>query len=359
MVPILDTTMVTLVRLLSGRKASTGGKDHTSHRLVLMGFSEKKAVLFLYGVGLVSGTAALFVSKSDTFTSPSVIIPLILSILLMGIYLSQLRVYPEKEFSVLRGRTFTPILVELTYKKQIVLVILDFCLIAFSYYLSYRLRFDSPHFPYYFKVFLKSLPAVIACKLTAFFLMGVYQSLWGYLSSNDVAVYLKASTLASFLSITAVTFAYRFEDFSKGIFIVDWFITTGAILGTRGFFRLTGDAMKRKALSGEQILIYGAGRGGEILLREILHNKRVKIKPVGFIDDDPLKTGKKLQGYSVLGTFDNLQALIQQKTVTSLLISFRENDPDRLQAIRAFCVQHNLGLKQFSIHIENVDPEGP
>jgi UDP-GlcNAc:undecaprenyl-phosphate GlcNAc-1-phosphate transferase len=359
MVPILDTTMVTLVRLLSGRKASTGGKDHTSHRLVLMGFSEKKAVLFLYGVGLVSGTAALFVSKSDTFTSPSVIIPLILSILLMGIYLSQLRVYPEKEFSVLRGRTFTPILVELTYKKQIVLVILDFCLIAFSYYLSYRLRFDSPHFPYYFKVFLKSLPAVIACKLTAFFLMGVYRSLWGYLSSNDVAVYLKASTLASFLSITAVTFAYRFEDFSKGIFIVDWFITTGALLGTRGFFRLTGDAMKRKALSGEQILIYGAGRGGEILLREILHNKRVKIKPVGFIDDDPLKTGKKLQGYSVLGTFDNLQALIQQKTVTSLLISFRENDPNRLQAVRAFCMQHNLGLKQFSIHIENVDPEEP
>ena len=359
MVPILDTTMVTLVRLLSGRKASTGGKDHTSHRLVLMGFSEKKAVLFLYGVGLVSGIAALFVSKSDTFTSPSVIIPLILSILLMGIYLSQLRVYPEKEFSVLRGRTFTPILVELTYKKQIVLVILDFCLIAFSYYLSYRLRFDSPHFPHYFKVFLKSLPAVIACKLTAFFLMGVYRGLWGYLSSNDVAVYLKASTLASFLSIAAVTFAYRFEDFSKGIFIMDWFITTGAILGTRGFFRLTGDAMKRKALSGEKILIYGAGRGGEILLREILHNKRVKIKPVGFIDDDPLKTGKKLQGYSVLGTFDNLQSLIQQKTVTSLLISFRENDPDRLQAVRAFCIQHNLGLKQFSIHIENVDPEEP
>jgi UDP-GlcNAc:undecaprenyl-phosphate GlcNAc-1-phosphate transferase len=359
MVPILDTTMVTLVRLLSGRKASTGGKDHTSHRLVLMGFSEKKAVLFLYGVGLVSGIAALFVSRSDTFTSPSVIIPLMLSILLMGIYLSQLRVYPEKEFSVLRGRTFTPILVELTYKKQIVLVILDFCLIAFSYYLSYRLRFDSPHFPHYFKVFLKSLPAVIACKLTAFFLMGVYRSLWGYLSSNDVAVYLKASTLASFLSIAAVTFAYRFEDFSKGIFIMDWFITTGAILGTRGFFRLTGDAMKRKALSGEKILIYGAGRGGEILLREILHNKRVKIKPVGFIDDDPLKTGKKLQGYSVLGTFDNLQALIQQKTVTSLLISFRENDPDRLQAVRAFCMQNNLGLKQFSIHIENVDPEEP
>ncbi len=357
MVPILDTTMVTLVRLLSGRKASTGGKDHTSHRLVLMGFSEKKSVLFLYGVGVVSGIAAVFVSRSDTFTSPTVIIPVIISILLMGIYLSQLRVYPEKEFSVLRDRTFTPILIELTYKKQIVLVILDFFLIAFSYYLSYRLRFDTFQFPYYFKVFLKSLPAVIACKLIAFFLMGVYRGIWGYVSSNEIAAYLKASTLASFLSITAVTFVYRFEDFSKGIFLMDWLITTGTLLGTRGFFRLTGDAIKRNALSGEHVLIYGAGRGGEILLREILHNKRLKIKPVGFIDDDPLKTGKKLQGYAVLGTFNDLDVLISQHPVSSLLISFTGSDSERMQAIRHFCIQNDLNLKQFSIHIETLDLE--
>ena len=48
MVPLLDTTLVTIIRVLSGRKASTGGRDHTSHRLVLMGFSEKSAVLFHY-----------------------------------------------------------------------------------------------------------------------------------------------------------------------------------------------------------------------------------------------------------------------------------------------------------------------
>lgn len=357
MVPILDTTMVTLVRLLSGRKASTGGKDHTSHRLVLMGFSEKKSVLFLYGVGVVSGIAAVFVSRSDTFTSPTVIIPVIVSIFLMGIYLSQLRVYPEKEFSVLRDRTFTPILIEITYKKQIVLVILDFFLIAFSYYLSYRLRFDTFQFPYYFKIFLKSLPAVIACKLTAFFLMGVYRGIWGYVSANEIAAYLKASTLASFLSITAVTFVYRFEDFSKGIFLMDWLITTGVLLGTRGFFRLTGDAIKRNTLSGEHVLIYGAGRGGEILLREILHNKRLKIKPVGFIDDDPLKTGKKLQGYAVLGTFSDLDTLITRHPVSSLLISFRENDPEHIESVRNYCVQNNLNLKQFSIHIETLDLE--
>ena len=151
MVPIFDTSLVTLIRILSGRKASVGGKDHTSHRLVLMGFSEKRAVLFLYGIGIIAGVSAIFVSTQDTLTSPVVIIPIGVSFLLMGIYLAQLRVYPEKEFSLLRERPYTPILIELTYKRQLMLVMLDFFLIGFVYYLSYRLRFDTEYFPYYFK----------------------------------------------------------------------------------------------------------------------------------------------------------------------------------------------------------------
>ena len=53
----------------------------------------------------------------------------------MGIYLAQLRVYPENEFSLLRDKPYTPILVELTYKRQILLVVLDLFLIAFAYYI--------------------------------------------------------------------------------------------------------------------------------------------------------------------------------------------------------------------------------
>jgi UDP-GlcNAc:undecaprenyl-phosphate GlcNAc-1-phosphate transferase len=355
MIPIMDTTLVTLIRILSGRKASTGGRDHASHRLVLMGFSERSAVLFLYGVSAVSGVGAVFVYRNDSLTAPSAIIPVLIAVLLMGIYLSQLRVYQEKEFSMLRNRTFTPILIDLTYKRQLLLVILDFGMIAFSYYLSYRLRFDSTDFLFYFKIFLKSLPAVIACKLVAFFAVGVYRGIWGYMSSNDVAVYLKASTFATFLSVTLVTFVYRFEDFSKGIFIIDWLLTTAALLGTRGFFRLTGDAMRRKTLAGEIVVIYGAGRGGEILLREILHNHGLNIKPAGFIDDDPLKIGKKLQGFSVLGSFENLPEILKTNGVTTLLISFRNQSQEKMAGIQDFCRDYGIALKQFSIQIEDID----
>lgn len=357
MVPILDTTLVTLVRVLSGRKASTGGRDHTSHRLVLMGLTERGAVVFLYGIGAVSGVAGVFVDRTDTFTSPSVLIPLLVALLLMYLYLSQLRVYPEAEFSLLKDKTFTPVLVELTYKRQIVLVVLDLGMMAFSYYLSWRLRFDSTAFQFYFKVFLQSLPAVIVCKLCAYFVVGVYRNIWGHMSSDEVATYLKAGVLGTLFSVAAVTFIYRFADFSKGIFVIDWLLCTGSLLATRGFFRLSGDMMKRKTLTGDRVLIYGAGRAGELLLREILNNPDLKLNPVGFIDDDPIKTGKKLQGYPVLGSFKDAPLLAVRHDVSTLLISFRPEDPERTDAIRGFCRKNGLLLKQFSICVLPVDLE--
>lgn len=354
MVPLLDTTMVTMVRLLSGRRASTGGRDHTSHRLVLMGFSERGAVLALYGIGIISGLAAVFVSRSDSMTSPGVIIPVLLSAILMGVYLSQLRVYPEKEFSVLRDRTFTPVLIELTYKRQLVMIILDFGLIAFAYYMSYRLRFDAIVFGFYFDTFLKSLPAIIICKLIAFYFTGVYRNILGQMSSDDVIACLKASTLATIICVAVVTYFYRFRDFSKGIFIIDWLLTNLVLLGTRGFFRFSSDMMKRKTLAGAMTVIYGAGRGGEILLREILNNKALALKPLGFIDDDPLKAGKKLQGYPIMGTFADLGDILAKHSVTTLLVSFDDTHGADLDRIKRFCRKKGLALKQFRVQVDDI-----
>ncbi len=356
LVPIFDTTLVTLIRTLSGRKASVGGRDHTSHRLVLIGLSEKRAVLFLYAVAAAAGLSANFVHAEDSLTSPAVMVPVAAAFLLMGLYLAQLRVYPEKEFSVLRGKTFTPILMELTYKRQILLVLFDFALIAFAYYLSYRLRFSRPEFSRFFPVFLKSYPAVIACTLFAYFLMGVYRGIWSFLSFNDIYVYVKATTLGVLLSVAVLTYAYRFQNFSKGIFVIDWFLTTGFLLGTRASFRLFLDAMKKSSLVGEPVLIYGAGRGGEILLREILNNRRLHVRPAGFLDDDPLKTGKRLQGFPILGAWSDAEQLATQHKIAGIVISFRDESPERLQEIRGFCRANRLFLKRFTVGVEDLEP---
>jgi UDP-GlcNAc:undecaprenyl-phosphate GlcNAc-1-phosphate transferase len=357
MVAIFDTSLVTAIRILSGRKASTGGRDHTSHRLVIMGFTEKGAVLFLYGIAAVAGVSAWLVSTADKLTSPAVILPVAVAFLLMGIYLSQLRVYEEKEFSVLRGHRYTPILLELTYKRQLLLVLLDLGLIAFAYYLAYRLRFETIEFARYFNVFLSSLPAIIICKFIAFFAMGVYRGIWRHMSTDDVVVYMKASLLGSVLSVVVITFLYRFQYFSKGIFIIDCLLTTAFLLGTRGSFRMFLDTMKRKTTAGENVLIYGAGQGGELLLRELLNNQKIRLRPLGFIDDDPLKTGKKILGYPIMGSFRDAEQLIAKHQVTGLLISFKNEDVAKFVHLRKLCRDKDLFLKQLAIKIDDVELE--
>jgi UDP-GlcNAc:undecaprenyl-phosphate/decaprenyl-phosphate GlcNAc-1-phosphate transferase len=359
MVPLFDTILVTIIRLLSGRKASTGGRDHTSHRLVLMGFSEKSAVLFLYGIGVVSGIGGVFVSHSDTLTSPAVIIPIFSAIVLMGIYLSQLRVYPEKEFSVLRGKKFTPVLIELTYKKQILLVILDLGIVAFSYYLAYRLRFDGPEFRIFFKSFLKSLPVIIAVKLLVFYFTGIYRGFWQYISTPDIFLFIRSSFFATILSITSVTILYRFNRFSKGVFIIDLILTTFFLLGTRGSFRLFKETIKRKTLKGKRVVIYGAGRGGELLIREILNNKKISMEPVGLLDDNPIKIGKRIQGFPILGRLDQLSQLIDKYEIEGVLISFNGNTDNQkaYQEAMRVCREKKLFLKAFSIDLKDVDLE--
>ena len=358
MVPIFDTTMVTTIRLLSGRKPSTGGQDHTSHRLVLMGFSERGAVFSLYVIAILSGLAAVFVQQYDSLAAPTVIIPLVLSVILMGIYLAQIRVYPEKEFSLLRKGRFTPIILEITFRRQIFHVILDLVLVAFAYYLSYRVRFGFTHqFSVFFKIFLESLPAIIICKFVAFFSAGVYKGMWRYMGMSDVFVYLKASLLGTLLSLAVVTYLYRFASFSKGVFLIDWFLTTAFLLGSRASFRSFTEFLKYKALQGENVLIYGAGRGGQVLLKEILDNGRLAVKPLGFIDDDITKVGKRLYGYPVMGTGANLENILEKVPVNGLIISCRDMTEERQARLMGLCRSRGVFLKRFVINLQDIDLE--
>src|SRR3954447_7131132 len=97
LVPIFDTTFVTLMRKMAGRSASQGGRDHTSHRLVALGLSEKRAVWMLYTFALASGTLAMLVRHRKLDVSLGAIAAITIVLTLIGVYLARVRVYDVKE----------------------------------------------------------------------------------------------------------------------------------------------------------------------------------------------------------------------------------------------------------------------
>lgn len=95
-IPILDTTFVSLMRKLSGRPISTGGQDHSSHRVVGIGFSERTAVLILYGFAAVSGLLAMIIIRLSLGVSLVLVVIYLLFIIFFWINLARVKVYPEE-----------------------------------------------------------------------------------------------------------------------------------------------------------------------------------------------------------------------------------------------------------------------
>ena len=94
-VPIFDTTFVTLMRKMAGRAASQGGRDHTSHRLVALGLSEKRAVWMLYTFALAAGSLAMLVRGAALDVSLGAIASFTIVLTVLAAYLARVRVYDE------------------------------------------------------------------------------------------------------------------------------------------------------------------------------------------------------------------------------------------------------------------------
>ena len=302
-IPIFDTTFVTILRKFSGRAASRGGRDHTSHRLVALGMSERHAVWMLYGFAALSGLLALLVQQVKLDVSLAAIAGFTVLLTLVGVYLAGVKVYDETEEALaLRDNSPYAFLVDLSYKRRIFEVLLDVILILLSYWCAYAVKFGALSGSAAWTLFLRTLPVLVFVKMAAFLVMGVYRGIWRYTSLDDLIVFAKAVVLSSVMSVLAVLFAFRFEGFSRTIFIIDGLLMFMFLAGSRMAFRLFRQILPAPgAGDGRRVLIYGAGDGGELLLRELQNNRALKYAPVGFVDDDPAKSGKVIHGLKVYG----------------------------------------------------------
>jgi UDP-GlcNAc:undecaprenyl-phosphate/decaprenyl-phosphate GlcNAc-1-phosphate transferase len=351
LVPILDTALVTVTRLLRGQSVSQGGKDHTSHRLVILGLSEPQTVLLLYLMASVAGGAAVLI-EWFSYSFSLAILPLVLiAFTLFTAYLAQVEIVSEEQCSGKQAqKRLTVLLTSLTYKRRLLEVLLDLLVISSAYYLAFALRYEFRLNDYLLTLFLNSLPIVVAASYVAFFFRGIYRGLWRYTGLEDLVRIAQAVAGAALLSMTALIFAYRFEGYSRMVFIVYGLLLFFGVSGTRLSFRLFGLYLGRRRQEKIPVLVYGAGDGGAIVVRECRNNSTVAYRPIGFVDDDPRKQGRTVQGLPIFGGVDKLQEIIQRERVEGCIIS----SPGILanghaERIRNICQEQGLWLKQLRL----------
>jgi UDP-GlcNAc:undecaprenyl-phosphate GlcNAc-1-phosphate transferase len=359
LLPIFDSIFVTLSRKLSARAASIGGRDHTSHRLVALGFSERNAVLLCYGLAAAGTLAAVALQLTRAPETPLMLGVLVLALLFLGIQLARVRVYGGGEdLVVLRNRAYTPLLLDITYKRRVFEVLLDLGLVSFSYYAAYVVRFDHEFWDNY-ALLVASLPIVIAVQLVSFFIVGVYRPVWRYFSTSDVATYLRGILLGTVGSVLALLYLYRFYGYSRGVFIIYALMLGVLMIGSRASFRLLADVASRHGAGEDRTIICGAGDRGALVVRELRNNPRHLFRPVAFLDDAPAKLHRRVMGLPVVGRLDDAEAAFRRYKPSVLIVSTSKIPRDRMARLQRACAASGVRMLQLDFAIREVPLDSP
>jgi UDP-GlcNAc:undecaprenyl-phosphate/decaprenyl-phosphate GlcNAc-1-phosphate transferase len=356
LIPIFDTTLVTALRLLSGRSPATGGRDHSSHRLVAIGLSERTAVLVLCSLAALGGLIGNTLRHAGGWSVMAAAL-FVLAMGLFAVYLARIKVY-EDTAAAPAARALTPLVGEFLYKRRVAEVILDFCLITIAYYAAYHLRFEADEYLAHVEAFYQSLPVVLAAQLIAFFIVGVYRGMWRHFSLIDGVTITSGVLLGSVISFVIVINLYGADGHSPAVFVMDALLLGALVTATRASFRLMGEFVQRQRSGSRRAIIYGTAANAPLAIRELYDRQGIPLKVIGFVDDDPRIARTSVHGYPVLGSYSSLHEYVVSRSVEVVILNHALEE-ERLRALEGLCYAHSVSLLRLHILVEElVTPDG-
>jgi UDP-GlcNAc:undecaprenyl-phosphate GlcNAc-1-phosphate transferase len=331
-VPILDTTLVTVVRLLDGRPVYQGGRDHASHRLVYQGLSETHAVVLLAVVSATLGATSLFYAVLDQ--AWVTLIGVLLTFALLVQFASMLSEV-ERAPAVAQRRSWLHTFV--ANPRRLLESLVDFALISASFATAYYLRLHGQGSSYDRHIFLVSLAVLLAVRYLAFIPFGLYRGVWRYAGARDAASIIGAVVVSEVVAYLILDATQTWGPFPRSIFVIDALICTVVVgisrFWERGFVRIVSWATGREAR--RRSLIVGAGRGGRSLLRELRETQGEQV--VGFVDDDARLARRRLQGVPVLGGTTEIEEILSRTSPDAVLVTIPDAPRERLGLVIDAC----------------------
>jgi len=237
-----------------------------------------------------------------------------------------------------------PALALLLRFRRIPIVVLQLAVIAAANYAAFLLRFDARVPDWAFRAYLDGLPVLLLLRLAAFVPFRLYEGLWRYTGLYDLGM-LAAGIVSSSLAFVLWTLTpWGPTGYPRSIFVIDAVIALLLLGSIRLTRRLAAEWIVGRG-RGELVFVYGAGDAGDMIVREMKHNRAFGMRPIGFIDDDRHKVGRRIQGVRVLGTREELAALIPVWRPTMVLIAIPEAPPELTRTVARILEPFDIPIK--------------
>ena len=225
----------------------------------------------------------------------------------------------------------------------------DACLVALAYYLAFVLRFDSGIPDRYQELLWVTVGFVVLLKVSLFAAFGLYSKLWRFVDQADFESIIKAVVVSSFVLI-ALLFLLPFgvSDPPRGVMALDFLITLALVGGARFLVRAVVERPLRQPLvqrADTEVLIIGAGNGGQQVALELRRNPELSSAVLGFVDDDPRKKGMLVAGHRVFGTTGELARILDDTKPDEVVIAIPSAPGElRLKVVTA-CRERDIPVR--------------
>jgi UDP-GlcNAc:undecaprenyl-phosphate GlcNAc-1-phosphate transferase len=244
----------------------------------------------------------------------------------------------------------------LTFNRRFFLGFVDMLLITAAYGGALLLKYELPWSPELTAWHIGTLPPVLVVQLASLYALGLYRGVWRAAETSDL-VRVVCTVLAAVALSYVITFVGPESGDTLRFFLLDALLLSSLMVGIRSTYRILDYLQQRTNVTGAAALIYGAGRGGQLVLRELLQNPRFGLRPIGFLDDDPRLQGLRVNGLPIRGAVDDLSAIIKAQPVSYLIVASRSIHSDHLQQALNVCQERRIPVLHAHLKLEPVLPE--
>ena len=216
-------------------------------------------------------------------------------------------------------------------------IVHDLSMIPVAWFGAYWLRFNLGLIPdKYLSVAIEVLAIVVVIQAIAFRYYGLYRGVWRFASVPDLIRICKAVLMGMAFSAVTIFLVTRMEGIPRSVFPLYGLLLIALLSSSRLLVRWSKD---RGIYSGEckKLLIVGAGKAGEMLVRDLLRNREECYQPVGFVDDKLAKQGREIHGLRVLSSCDEMIDLVERLDVDLIVLAIPSAKSSDMRRLVGLC----------------------
>lgn len=322
----------------------TADREHIHHRLLAMGITYRKVVIGMYAVCAALGVGSVLIAAYHV-TSIGVIVGAFVVVALAAKRLGY------RELQPLGNGLLLP-LFDCSLNRRITHVMCDLLFTVAACFGALWIVSDGDIGRSIPAQTWITLPLLVIAQMAGLALAGIYRRSYRHAGIEDMFAIGKAVVVAVGSGWLALVIAGHWEEPLPTFMVLNGYLLATLVVGSRLSFRCLEYFFKANQTGSERALIYGAGRGGVAALREMQLNPVLGMHPVGFLDDDPRKCSKIVDGMPVHST-DQLEEALNARKADVVTVASRKIPQDRLENIMRRCALAGVRVRLFPVELSS------